>query len=151
MLDLIIYFFVSDHSPMLLCFKPKDFTHFHRTFRFENRWLNEPDLDQIVCDSWDKADYGSLTDKLEVVAKDLDEWGRKLAKRFRGKIEHCKQKLAKLRGVMDVDSQREFEVLKKELAKLLFEEESFWKQRAKTFWLKDGDLNTKFFSCSRIF
>ena len=31
------------------------------------------------------------------------------------------------------------------LAKLLEDEELYWKQRAKAFWLENGDLNTKFF------
>ena len=31
------------------------------------------------------------------------------------------------------------------LTKLLEDEELYWKQRAKNFWLENGDLNTKFF------
>lgn len=31
------------------------------------------------------------------------------------------------------------------LAKILIEQHNLWKQRAKVFWLKDGDSNTKFF------
>lgn len=31
------------------------------------------------------------------------------------------------------------------LADLLIREEYHWKQRAKMFWLKDDDMNTKFF------
>jgi hypothetical protein len=33
-------------------------------------------------------------------------------------------------------------------AKVLIQEEAFWKQKAKMHWLKDGDLNTKFFHMS---
>lgn len=38
-----------------------------------------------------------------------------------------------------------FEECKNILANLLFEEETFWQQRAKAFWLKDGDINSKYF------
>lgn len=31
------------------------------------------------------------------------------------------------------------------LCSLLIQEDAFWRQRAKTHWLRDGDLNTKFF------
>jgi hypothetical protein len=35
--------------------------------------------------------------------------------------------------------------LKENLNSLLIQEEIFWKQRAKTFWMRDGDMNSKFF------
>lgn len=35
--------------------------------------------------------------------------------------------------------------LESKLSSLLQQENAFWRQRAKVFWLKDGDLNTKFF------
>jgi hypothetical protein len=31
------------------------------------------------------------------------------------------------------------------MARLLVQEDAYWRQRAKTHWLWDGDLNTKFF------
>jgi hypothetical protein len=31
---------------------------------------------------------------------------------------------------------------------LLIQEDTFWRQRAKTHWLRDGDLNTKFYHAS---
>jgi hypothetical protein len=31
------------------------------------------------------------------------------------------------------------------LARLLAQEEDFWRQRAKIYWLTEGDLNTKYF------
>ncbi|KAK9929750.1 hypothetical protein M0R45_026836 [Rubus argutus] len=35
--------------------------------------------------------------------------------------------------------------LETKLNRLLHQEETFWRQRAKVFWLSDGDLNAKFF------
>ena len=31
------------------------------------------------------------------------------------------------------------------MTQLLIQEDAFWRQRAKVHWLRDGDLNTKFF------
>lgn len=37
---------------------------------------------------------------------------------------------------------------KEKLNDLLYHEETYWKQRAKLFWLEEGDTNTKFFHAS---
>lgn len=34
---------------------------------------------------------------------------------------------------------------KKKLEELMVSEEMYWQQRAKSFWLQDGDSNTKYF------
>jgi hypothetical protein len=41
-----------------------------------------------------------------------------------------------------------FNALRKRMAHLLVQEDTYWRQRAKTHWLRDGDLNTKFFHVS---
>jgi len=38
-----------------------------------------------------------------------------------------------------------FNILRHRLDKMLIKDDDFWKQRAKTFWFRDRDLNTKFF------
>lgn len=70
----------------------------------------------------------------------LDTWGKQLARRFRNSIEWCKKEMETLRNKGDSDSS-----LKNDLANLFFEEETLWRQSAKVFWLKDEDINSKFF------
>lgn len=46
---------------------------------------------------------------------------------------------------IDDDSLRAYLSAKDKLNELLYQEEAYWKQRAKMFWLAEGDENTKFF------
>ncbi|GAU10125.1 hypothetical protein TSUD_418540, partial [Trifolium subterraneum] len=42
----------SDHSPILLQCRPIIRTHINHSFRFENSWLKEPDLEEVVVEGW---------------------------------------------------------------------------------------------------
>ncbi|MCI54315.1 hypothetical protein A2U01_0075564, partial [Trifolium medium] len=48
----------------------------------------------------------------------------------------------------DASNMSRFQEAQQQHAKVLIQEEAFWRQRAKMHWLKDGDLNTKFFHMS---
>lgn len=50
----------------------------------------------------------------------------------------------------DAESVRALADTRKELANLIVQEEAYWRQRAKVFWLKDGDFNTHFFHQSAL-
>lgn len=54
-------------------------------------------------------------------------------------------KLENLRDKFDEESIAEFKELNERLASLFLHEEDYCRQRAKQFWLKDGDQNTRFF------
>lgn len=45
----------------------------------------------------------------------------------------------------DEEGTRMYFVEKEKLNELMLHEDLYWKQRAKTFWLKEGDTNSKFF------
>nr|KYP35970.1 Transposon TX1 uncharacterized [Cajanus cajan] len=75
----------------------------------------------------------------------MDAWGKKLRSRFRAPIEACRCQLLTLRDRQDSQSASRFSEVQTRLYTLLIQEETFWKQRSKIYWLKDGDCNTKFF------
>lgn len=68
---------------------------------YENSWLHEPDLDDIVLCSWDKASDGCLLHKLSLCGDHLLQWGRKLRSKFRDEIDICKRCLDILRPQFD--------------------------------------------------
>nr|KYP35202.1 hypothetical protein KK1_043792 [Cajanus cajan] len=113
--------------------------------RFENAWLDEPGLSPLVEASWHRGHFPDILDRLKSCSKDMDEWGRQLRLRFRAPIDACRRQLLELREKHDANFVSAFLEAQERLSTLLAREETFWKQRAKVYWLKNGDKNTKFF------
>ena len=136
---------VSDHSPILLhtvglIAKKRRI----RKFRFKNRWLSEPELQQIVSQAWLEL-TGATVSKLNSCVDSLFSWGNELALRFRKDIDICKTELKFVRFKTDEASIRYFKELKTKLSHRLDQEATYWRQRSNFFWLKDNDSNTRFF------
>ena len=72
----------------------------------------------------------------------LVTWGGSSTRNLHQSIASCKQKMAQLKGKRDVKSLEEFELTKQRYVDLLIQNETFWKQRTKQFWLTAGDANT---------
>ena len=75
----------------------------------------------------------------------MAKWGREFWKRFRKRIKCCSEKLVRFREKTDDIAVGEFFRVRAELDSLLDQEEVYWKQRTKDFWLKEGDSNTRYF------
>ncbi|XP_060965178.1 uncharacterized protein LOC133034161 [Cannabis sativa] len=138
-------FATSDHSPLFL--EPIVVNNFtpSRRFRFENSWLKEPFCFEIVCDVWSQEQHISISSKIKICAEKLSVWGKELI----GTLNHCiksyKADLKKLHGLRDTVFVQRYAEIKKKLYDAFDQRESFWKQRAKQFWLKEGDHNSSYF------
>lgn len=66
-----LFSFVSDHSPIFLDMHSKSHKFIRRNFRFENKWLAEPELD-FVTENWSKASTDPLLDHLDQVVVGLE-------------------------------------------------------------------------------
>jgi hypothetical protein len=135
----------SDHSPILLNTEHQMYTYKKRQFRFENAWLLEPDIESVVSNGWYDKMEDPLLERLHHCTEELDHWGRKLRRRYKEDIERCKKRIEELQPLANQTAEGEIVTLKHKLNDLLIQEEAFLRQRAKTFWMRDGDMNSKFF------
>ncbi|XP_061999168.1 uncharacterized protein LOC133716477 [Rosa rugosa] len=142
----------SDHVPILLqaSTAPLPKQRHHRRFKFEAYWLQHGECDGVVKEAWCTDIVGSsmfqITKKLTRTRLELDKWQKQA---FKGRQQQMLGIRARLKELLDVQLSEAVQLEKKQLftrlQTLLAHEESFWQQRSKVAWLKEGDRNTGFF------
>lgn len=135
----------SDHLPILFCPAISAARHVKRKFKFENAWLKENQCREIVIQSWASTYGHHLLERVERCGKAMWQWGKELSKGFKPKIEFWKYRMERSRNRRDRFGIVMFSEAQKQYLKALEQENSFWKQRSKVFWLKEGDTNSRFF------
>ncbi|XP_012567304.1 uncharacterized protein [Cicer arietinum] len=107
----------------------------HRHFKFENVWLIEPKVEELIQTSWLVGRDISILSKLNNCDVNIMHWNKTNGDKRRKEIEKCKQKLARTRTLASSENLNYFLALRKRLVYLLVQDEIFWSQRAKSFWL----------------
>lgn len=138
----------SDHEPIYLEFFKASIAKKTFQFRFENIRLREPNFFKEVSDIWRALPSIHLIPKFIEVSSFMARWGRSLFHKFREKMKVHKMRLNLLVDCTDDTSVQGYISERKKLNTLLLQEETYWKQRAKVFWLTEGDSNTRFFHAS---
>ncbi|CAN0881186.1 Transposon TX1 uncharacterized 149 kDa protein [Linum grandiflorum] len=136
---------VSDHSPLVLYTDGEPHRGARRTFRFENWWRKEVSLKKMVEQLWRDNAMMTVEDKLRLCRVEMEKWSKQHSMSFRRDIKQCKHQLDHYARRTDEEGGHGFRRCRDELNDLLGKEEAAWKQRAKQYWMRDGDLNTKFF------
>jgi len=119
-------------------------------FRFENSWLVEPEFKPFVHQCWNYVTTESITDKLNICAEEMSNWNKNHGQKTRREIEKVRRKLDLARTQVTADNVQHFNELHRSLDTLLVKDNLYWKQRAKTFWYKEGDLNTRFYHAAAL-
>ncbi|XP_020114359.1 uncharacterized protein LOC109728378 [Ananas comosus] len=113
----------SDHAPIVLSTANKRTS---RLFRFEKVWLTHEDFHSQVPVWWEELNLNGPS-----------------ALTFAAKLRHTVKELRSgARYISMVERRNQF---KRQLSKVILDEEILWKTRERQHWLKEGDGNTKFF------
>jgi hypothetical protein len=73
----------SDHNPILLHTAHAVRSWNNYTFRFENGWLKEEDIGEIVEDVWGRSSEPDITTKVTRCVEKLCRWGRRKKLKFK--------------------------------------------------------------------
>jgi hypothetical protein len=98
----------SDHSPILLQNSFVISNGRTYSFRFENSWLKEEDIDEVVQESWGREHGAYIISRTSRCAEKLKWWGRRKRMRFKQEVVECSEEMERLRGCHDTISSGRF-------------------------------------------
>lgn len=75
----------------------------------------------------------------------MQSWGRQVKVAFESQINLCRREMKILKEETNKEEKNHFAIAKDKLNNLIAQEEAYWKQREKMYWLRDSDINSKFF------
>ncbi|XP_039004443.1 uncharacterized protein LOC120131538 [Hibiscus syriacus] len=144
---------VSGHCLGLLWTHKGDMSKKPRPFKFFNCWTSNEQFLSTVVESWQSHCEGTpmqcLFRKLKTLKPCLKEFNKEFFSDISGRVNSKRYDLEHIKNfnLSHVDQRRmdDERTLQAELVDLEIAELEFYRQRAKMHWLKDGDLNTRFF------
>jgi exonuclease III len=142
----------SDHRPIIVLLEPEIQQRSYSVAeqpKFEARWLEEGDCEDVVKNAWSLAILSGdsmVAEAIRCVGRDLHYWSKEVLGDLKNRIKKTKKDLARCRKENICQAQVDKEhLLKYKLSKLQDQKNIYWKQGAHAHWLKDGDQNTSFF------
>nr|GMC79700.1 uncharacterized protein LOC109184133 isoform X2 [Ipomoea batatas] len=135
----------SDHLPILIKVVERR-SHWNlRRYKFENLWLQEATCREIVIKSWESSLGLDLLHRIDHCNAAVWKWGKSFTRKFRERIDYWSRRMEALKRRSDHQGCLLFREAQFHHLKALEHQNAYWRQRAKEFWLKCGDMNTTYF------
>jgi hypothetical protein len=93
--------------------------------------LKEDDVEEVVVDGWGTERGTDIVHKTTRCADKLKGWGRRKKMRFKQEVLEYSEELERLRGCQDPTNSGRYKEIQEKHARLLVQEEDYWRQRAK--------------------
>ncbi|XP_058769081.1 uncharacterized protein LOC131642937 [Vicia villosa] len=94
----------SDHSPILLDCAPVQRVGRSFQFRFENNWLQEDGITEVVSNGWHCEEHIDVVKRISMCAESLENWSRNLRRNRKGDMDRYKAVMELNRGGADSHS-----------------------------------------------
>ncbi|XP_050238293.1 uncharacterized protein LOC126687780 [Mercurialis annua] len=112
---------------------------------YKYTWSRGRDSAEVIENSWRCRPEADFLEKLSFTMEGLKSWSGDCAPKFRSRLKGIRDRMRRFQKRTDTRGLQQYNNLVKEYNNLLGEEEVYWKQRAKRFWLSEGDSNTRYF------
>ncbi|KAL8546514.1 hypothetical protein ACS0TY_006307 [Phlomoides rotata] len=126
-----------------------------KPFKFFNDWISHPEFKEYCEQKWNNYNVQGwksfiLKEKLKLLKAGLKTWSRDIFGEINQKMEVQKETIDKLDRFDEIFGLEEEEVIERnrveaELKRNLIWHERFMHQKAKTKWIKEGDMNYGFY------